>query len=180
MEKIRIKCPNCGAILEVVDNPANAGKNVTCPNCKVRNKYEAFKRVIIRGPVEDDSTQIGARKNEGIGYLMEELSRAQYPLKEGRNLVGRLTHKSLPKADVAIDTNDLGISRAHLYLDVVQGVDGHYHIYASNAKNKNETTINGVKLENGDKVGLKHGDVLKLCDTTLIYVGTPINDETEL
>ena len=180
MDTIRIKCPNCGAILEVVDNPANAGKNVTCPNCKVRNKYSAFKRVILRRPVEDDTTQICVRKEDNIGYLIEELSRVQYPLKEGRNLVGRLTKKSPTKADVAIETNDLGMSRAHLYLDVVQGVDGHYHVYASNAKNKNETTINGAKLENGDKIGLKHGDVLKLCDTTLIYVGTPINDETEL
>ena len=179
-DKIRIKCPNCGAILEAADDPANAGKSVRCPNCKVRNKFNDFKRVIIRQPSEDDSTQICACLKGDAGYLMEEISRIRYPHKEGRNLVGRKTIKTPSMADVPIETADLGMSREHMYLDVVRGVDGYYHVYASNAKNKNETTINGVKLEDGDKIGLRHGDVLKLCDTRLVYVGTPINDETEL
>jgi pSer/pThr/pTyr-binding forkhead associated (FHA) protein len=180
MERIRIKCPNCGAILEVIDNPANAGKNVTCPNCKVRNKYEDFKRVIPRIEAEDDVTQIETRIKGTIGYLLQIDTGKQYPLKEGRNLVGRRPIKNPPKADIAIETTDNGMSREHLYIDVMKGRDGYYHVYASNAKNKNATTINGATLEDGDEIGLKHGDTLMLCDTQLRYVASPIEDDTEL
>lgn len=62
MDKIRIKCPNCGAVLEAVDNPANFDKFVTCPNCKVRNKFQDFVKI-------NDDTVIAVHKKGTIGYL---------------------------------------------------------------------------------------------------------------
>ena len=183
MEKIRIKCPVCGAVLEVLDDPANAEKSVKCPNCQQRNKYKDFKRV-LPAPVpiapDQDETHIATKRNESPGYLLDKATGRVYPLREGEQLVGRKPHKTAPKADIPIETKDQGMSREHLYIEVVSGRDGRYHIYASNAKNQNPTEINGVHLVDGDQVGIRHGDVLKLCDTVLVYVGTVINDETVL
>lgn len=179
--KIRIKCPVCGAILEVVDNPANYEKNVTCPNCKQKNKFKAFKRIIpAETPAGGDETQIEFHRDTTPGYLLDKTTGRRYALNVGRQLVGRKPQKTPPKADIPIETKDPGMSREHLYLDVMKGRDGHYHIYASNAKNLNPTYINDAILKDGDKVGIKHGDILRLCDTPLQYVGNVIDDETTL
>ena len=183
MERIRIKCPVCGAVLEAFDDPANAGKNVRCPNCLQRNKFIDFKKIVpLPSPVtpENDETQIAQVKNDLVGYLMDRATYRRYPLSEGKQIVGRKPHRSHPKADIPIETTDQGMSREHLCIEVMAGRDGRYHVYVSNAKNQNPTEINGVKLEDGDKVGIKHGDVIKLCETQLVYVSTPVNDETEI
>ena len=183
MEKIRIKCPVCGAVLEALDNPANAEKNVKCPNCHQRNRFKDFKRIGFSPaqiPTANDETQIGQSQIGSAGYLLDKTTYRRYPLNEGRQIVGRKTHKTPSKADIPIETSDQGMSREHLCIEVMNGRDGRYHVYASNAKNQNPTEINGIRLEDGDKVGLRHGDVIKLCDTQLVYVGTPINDETEI
>lgn len=183
MEKIRIKCPVCGAVLEAMDDPANAEKYVKCPNCQQRNKFKDFKRIEpVSAPVpsEDDDTRIASMRRESMGYLLDKATYRRYPLREGKQLVGRKPHKTPPKADIPIETTDQGMSREHLFIEVMAGRDGRYHVYVSNAKNQNPTEINGTKLEDGDKVGIRHGDVLKLCDTLLVYMGTPINDETEI
>lgn len=180
MEKIRIKCPVCGAVLEAVDNPSNYGKNVTCPNCKSRNKFSSFKQLTSHpAPVSEISeTEIKPVSHDTTGALMDPETGRIYPLEEGRNLIGRMTRNVPSKASIPISTDNRRMSRAHLYIDVVEGTDGHYHAYASNASNQNETTINGTVLEKEDKIGLKHQDRLSLSGTELIYLGSRINDET--
>ena len=181
MEKVRIKCPVCGVILEADDDPANYGKNVTCPNCKSRNKFSSFKRLTSLSNLiaENGETEIkSVSQDHTTGSLMDPETGRLYPLEEGRNLVGRMTHNAPSKASVSISTDNRRMSRSHLYIDVVKGADGYYHAYASNASNLNETMINGVVLENDDKIGLKHQDRLSLSGTELIYMGNRVNDET--
>ncbi len=181
MEKIHIKCPVCGALLEAFDNPANYSKNVTCPNCRHKGKFTSFMPSNISSgaaKVVDDDTVVNLSRKGSVGYLLDKITGLLYPLKEGRQIIGRKTTKTPSKADIPISTTDQGMSREHLCVEVVFGNDAQYHVYASNAKNQNPTTINGKLLEDNDKVGLKHGDIVRLCETTLQYIGTPINDET--
>ena len=179
MEKVRIKCPVCGAILEADDNPANYGKNVTCPNCKTKNKFSSFPKLSsVPSHVEDICTEVHGVVNDTIGVLMDPLTGTIYPLKEGRNLVGRMTHNSPSIASVPISTENRHMSRSHLYIDVIKGADGRYHAYASNASNQNETKINGVILEDDDRLSLKNQDKLSLSGTHLVYLGSVVDDET--
>ena len=179
MEKVRIKCPVCGVILEADDNPSNYEKNVTCPNCRTKNKFSAFKRVSpVPSPVEDSSTEIRTVTTDIIGALLDPSTGRKYPLAEGRNLVGRMTHNSPSKATVPIATDNRRMSRSHLFIDIIKGADGRYHAYASNASNQNETRINGVVLEDDDRLSLKHQDILSLSGTELVYHGSRIDDET--
>ena len=46
------------------------------------------------------------------------------------------------------------------------------------ARNKNATEINGKKLKDGDMQTLRHGDVIRMNETPLTYIGTPIDDKT--
>lgn len=182
METIRIKCPFCGAILETADNPANYEKNIVCPNCKTKNKFKDFKRIAIKKAPspEDDVTQIEHKTKDAIGYLLDVNSSRRYLLKEGRNLIGRRTYKTPSPADIPVETADMGMSRRHMYIDVMKGRDGYYHAYACNAANKNETYINDKRLEDDDKIGLKHGDIITLCETRIQYVNTMVNGATQI
>ncbi len=180
MERVRIKCPVCGVILEAEDNPANYGKFVTCPNCKTRNKFSAFKTVlpVSSSPSVDPETEIRAFTDDTVGALQDPETGRKYPLKEGRNLIGRMTHNTPSQASVPISTDNRRMSRSHLFIDVIRGADGRYHAYASNALNRNETRINGILLEKDDKLSLKHQDRLSLSGTELIFLGSRVNDET--
>ena len=179
MEKVRIKCPVCGVILEADDNPSNYEKNVTCPNCKTKNKFSSYKRVSpVSSPAEDSTTVIKRVSDGTTGALMDPLTGKKYPLAEGRNLIGRMTHNSPSKASVPISTDNRRMSRSHLFIDVIKGADGRYHAYASNASNLNETIINGVVLQNEDMLSLKDQDTLSLSGTKLIFLGNRIDDET--
>ena len=69
----------------------------------------------------------------------------------------------------------------HLEIDIISlAQDGRYHVSVSNADNKNPTLVNGERLADGDVVGIKHGDILTLCETRLEFVGNPVEDRTEL
>lgn len=178
MEKIRIQCPSCGAILETFDNPANYEKNVTCPNCNNRGKFSSFKRLTNSLAKVSDTTIVKPMGKDTIGILTDVYTGKRYSLKEGRNIIGRITYKTPPLATIPIITDNRKMSRSHLIIDVIQGADGRYHSYASNSSNKNATTINGKVLEDGDKVSLRNQDVLSLAETKLIYTGSIVEDDT--
>ena len=194
MNIIRIKCPNCGAELDVYDDPANVKKSVTCPNCKVRNKFTAFKLVAPAKEVpqtppagdktqesdEQEKTQIKTKKKPAVdpGYFEDKATGMRYDIPDGASTVGRKTTKTPSKADIPVLTSDQFMSRVHMKVQANIGKDGLYHVYVSNAENKNPTLINGKELKGDDVVGVKHGDTLQLGDTMLVYKGSA-SDETD-
>lgn len=181
MEKIRIKCPYCSAVLEVDDNPAFVGKTLKCKNCGSKDKFENFKRIVPKAPAAEVETEVFRSSSpKSPGLLLNISDGHEYPLSEGVQTVGRKPKEGPAKADIAIVTSDKFMSRCHLRLEVMMGRDGFYHVYASNDGNKNPTYINGALLEDGDKVGVSHASTIRMGETTLRYVGTPTEIETEL
>lgn len=169
MEKIKIKCPFCGKILIVNDDPANAGKRLRCPACKEASIFEDFKRVVEQKVSDETEINMSHKTVSATFSLTDKLTGKSYKLHQGRNLVGRMTYKTAPKADIPICTEDMGFSREHLYVEIVRGCDGVFHCYVSNASNKNDTFINGELLSGEDKIGLENGDQIKSSSTTLIF-----------
>ena len=182
MEIIKIKCPFCGKILIVSDDPANAGKKLRCPACKEVSLFDNFKRIVQQKVSDETEVALGQKAAGEVFILKDKNSNKEYKLKEGRNLIGRMTYKSAPKATVPICTEDLGFSREHLYIEIVRGCDGLMHCYAGNASNKNDTFINGELLSGEDKVGLENGDQIKSSTTTLIFSrsSSAFDDSTQL
>ena len=169
MEKIKIKCPFCGKILIVNDDPANAGKRLRCPACKEASIFEDFKRVVEQKVSDETEINMSHKTVSATFSLTDKLTGKSYKLHQGRNLVGRMTYKTAPKADIPICTENMGFSREHLYIEIVRGCDGVFHCYVSNASNKNDTFINGELLSGEDKIGLENGDQIKSSSTTLIF-----------
>lgn len=178
---IKIKCPTCGAILSVADDSSNAGKSVRCPVCKEKHLFVEFKLIQVRAK-DSDKTQlcIDAMQNDRtqlplnsrpvtIGYLMDEIQHKKYTLSAGLNLIGRKTYQTTSTATIPIETDDLGFSRRHIYIEAVQGPDGIVRHYAYNAQNKNATTINGHPLGAQDKVILHDSDIIRSSNTILVF-----------
>ena len=196
MNIIRIKCPICGAELDVYDDPANVKKSVKCPNCNVKNPFKDFKRVVHakevpptppsgnqkpqQEPDEAEKTQIKTKKKPNVdpGFFKDEATGMRYDIPDGSSTLGRKTTKTPSKADVPISTSDNYMSRIHMKVQATIGKDGLYHVYVSNADNKNPTFINGKELKGDDVLGLKHGDNLQLGDTVLVYSSSS-SDETD-
>lgn len=176
---VRIKCPHCGAVLKIEVSPSldlTKGK-LTCPSCKVKSPLAEY-RIIADKPVEDD-TQIVSAMHDVIGHLRDEVSGKEYSLREGVQLVGRMTIGAKNKADVLIETEDRGFSRSQFYLQVIAGHDGRYHTFISEASHSNPTSLNGKQLVPDDKYGLHHHDLITASETSLRFVGTCIDDQTE-
>ena len=183
MEKIIVKCPNCGKILNIVDESlAQKGKVIKCPVCKVANPFENFKKPKPKVTEEEDKTCLGGdlgfedrtclpeyQKATNIGHLWDEATKMRYNLQVGINLIGRMTYQSAPAATVPIRTEDRGFSRRHLIIEVCKDADGVFRYYVYNSENKNPTTVNGVQLNANDKIILHNGDVIRSSSTVLIF-----------
>jgi hypothetical protein len=177
---VRIKCPQCGAVLKIEVSPSldlTKGK-LTCPSCKAKSPLADY-NVVSNIPVPDD-TQILAPLHDTIGHLIDEYSGKEYVLREGVQLVGRMSIGAKNKADVLIETDDRGFSRSQFFLRIISGPDGRYHTYISEASHSNPTSLNGRLLVPGDEFGLHHNDLITASETSLRFKGTYIDDSTEL
>jgi pSer/pThr/pTyr-binding forkhead associated (FHA) protein len=90
-----------------------------------------------------------------------------YPLEEGRNIVGRKGTTS--KATVQIATEDRYMSRQHCSITVTTLPDGTKKAVLSNYQNKNLTTVDGQEIETGDEIRLTNGDRITMGHTTVVF-----------
>lgn len=181
-EKIRIKCPGCGAVLVLKNGSASDDKMIVCPRCKSRNRLGGFTRVVPAPQpvvVENDTfiDQHTRPASAGFGTLsmrsaclVDTRTGKRYPLREGRNLIGRRTYQTAPLADVPIDTPDMGMSRAHFYVEMVRVNPSLSKVYMYNANNKNHTYVNADLVSTGDKIVLHNGDVIRSSETVLKFI----------
>lgn len=175
----RIKCPYCGAILKVnLNAPGIVNKQLKCPVCKEKSPFLKF---ILQQDKEKEETDYRDRNTERTRLKGEEVSNIrlaklkllseslEFFLKEGRNIVGRLASSS--SATIQIPTNETRrLSREHLVIDVKKIPDEGYKYVASLYKEHiNTTFINNEKLEYGDSVILRNGDVISLPDVTIVF-----------
>lgn len=176
METMKIKCPNCGAILTVRCIPNMETKSVTCIVCKMSNPFSKYSEVkeqdydpedteVKKKVCRDDGREEDTESEKEV-FLCDASTQKRYRLKEGLNLVGRKTYKSDSVADVPIETLVKGFSRSHFYVEVMlYDVDLKLKMYL--AKNKNETFVNSERIEKDERIMLQDGDVIKCCSLEL-------------
>lgn len=180
METMKIKCPNCGAILIVKKVPGMESKSVPCSVCKVTNPFVKFTEVKEQS-YDPEDTELKKKKTtkddtdeedtdfEKEALLYDTSTQKRYMLKDGLNLVGRKTYKKESVADVPIETLVKYFSRSHFYVDVLRyGVDLKLKMYL--AENKNDTFVNSERIEKGEKIILQEGDVIKCSSLELKVV----------
>ena len=162
--------------------PGIENRFVTCPVCKEKHPFKAYK--VVAGTTQEETeypgggghvsgneeTEIGKGENFTLGELrMENSGLPLYRLKVGRNIVGRKSPSS--SADFQIPSSgEKRMSREHLVVEVKKVPGKGFVHYVSLYKEKvNATMINGVRLEYGDCVVLKDGDRLTLPEATLVF-----------
>lgn len=168
---MKIKCPNCGAILIVRKTTGMESKSVPCSVCKVTIPFVKFAIVkelssdpedtelknkkVHKGNDDEEETEL-----ETEAFLYDTATQKRYRLNEGINLVGRKTYKEESVADIPIETLVKGFSRSHFYIDIVHyGTTLKPKMYL--AKSKNETYVNSERIEKDEKIILQNGDIIR-------------------
>lgn len=158
METLYIKCPKCGKVLAIHRQPGLENMNVPCPVCKNKSPFFQFEKVQPKQHVSD--TVLPENLKPTKISLVDCVSGTSYELPVGVNTVGRGHPTSA--ANVQIATKDMGMSRVHSTIEVLKTTTGNLRCIISNALNKNATCINGKKLEDGNKIFLNNGDIVKM------------------
>ena len=186
MQTKRIVCPKCKVVLDVKNSQGEAVKQITCPSCKtlleVKFQQEPMEAKTFYAPPKQAAADNGATQLAGGNYGATQLynptqkpsSTARlsfggkdYPLAEGRNIVGR--QASTSKATVQIATADRYMSRQHCVITVTTLPDGTLKAVVSNYQNKNLTTIDGQPIEAGDSIRLTDGNSITMGHTTVTF-----------
>lgn len=164
MEVKRVKCSNCGIILEVKNSKNEAVKLITCPQCKAPLRV----RFQPQQPLEVETVLPGcqpAQQRAATACLV--LADQQYVLRQGANTVGRKAQTS--QATLQLPVSDPYMSRHHLQITVSVLPNGKLKAVISNDRNKNITSINGVELPHDEAIVLSNGDRIVMGKTTVVY-----------
>lgn len=191
---IRFKCPVCGVNLASKAISIDPEKIIECPNCHEKNPFKAYKRLVPKQdpkpvPAPDSETETETEKESktsyermkenDLGYFLDRKTGMKYDLPGvGTFSMGRKPRREPPFPDIAIVTEDAGMSRLHVNVKVSRKNDGRYHVFVSNKENRNGTYINGRLLQSGMEPELMAESVLKLNETELVYKKSSSEDET--
>ena len=189
MQIKRVKCPQCNAVLDVKNSKNEEVKQITCPSCQTllqvrfapqQESIEAHTFLEIpQSPqsLDNGETQLAAGMS---GATQLNISESQththaellyggvnYPLVEGRNIVGRKGNTS--KATVQIETADRYMSRQHVAIEVTTLPNGTLKVLLSNYQNKNLTSVDGQPIETGDAIRLTDSNAITMGHSTLTF-----------
>lgn len=178
LDFVKIKCPNCGSVLQVKNQPGLDGKSITCPVCKTKSPFMEFRNINNRqtekteylgGTYSESRTQYNSGKNLVIGRLFVVSTGCIYQLKPGQNVVGRKAQAST--ADFQIPMGDKKrMSREHLIIEVTNDpVKGYVHCVKLYKEKVNPTFIGKERLEFGDCFILKKNDMIRLPDVDVRF-----------
>lgn len=182
-EIIRIGCPRCGSVLSVKKFPGIETKTVTCPVCKLKGLFTTYKQIVNNyddepteypedlakgNPLDSEKTEFKEEKSLILGELKVVATSQSFRLMPGRNVIGRKASQSA--AQIQIPCSNKRMSREHLLIEVKKEVGkGFVHYISLNKEHVNDTFVNSAKLEYGDKIVLKHGDIIRLPDVEVRF-----------
>lgn len=126
----------------------------------------------------DKGTDYRRPINRRPGVLVQRQTNMRYPLRMGRNIIGRQSQSS--QSTIQLNTGmSRRLSRQHLAIEVTMDQMGNViHLCSLCKPNCNDTFINGAQIQFRDKVILRHGMVIRLPDAELQFI-IEDNDRTE-
>lgn len=172
-EILKIGCPVCGSVLSVKNQPGIESKSVTCPICKNKSPFSAFKRIVNKEEKTEypdkektsysEETQVNGGPNYTLGKLLVPSLHLSFQLKPGKNIIGRKASASSATCQIPCETKRL--SREHLVIEIkkIPG-KGFVHCASLYKEKVNATFIGQNKLEFGDCIVLNHRDIIRLPD----------------
>lgn len=191
MEIMKIKCPNCSAIMTVKVHTGMENIMMKCPVCQEKAPFSSYKK---ETKDKDDSTEYASDNTtipmtelgDDIKFIIGELTILDshldpFKLKPGRNIIGRKANSSKADIQIPLKDNQLHISREHLIIDVKR-VDkiGYIHNISLYKDKVNDTFINDEKICYLDSLRLTHGDIIKLPDNVNLMFIIPDKEGTTI
>lgn len=186
---IRVKCGNtsCSAMLRLnTDNIQSSVISVTCPKCTTKNKVSIpkkmpQKKITPKPQISSDATMIlddssfdSNLNTDAMGWLVvhtENMEAKTFPLKIGKNLIGRLTDETENVLDVKL-SGDSYISRYHCVMEVVENRGKiKYVLYEFKKKpSMNGTFLNNEnhRLKPTDEFYIKDGETIQIGRTKVV------------
>ena len=170
---MQIKCTRCGKLIGIADEKLPKDKEkamVKCPGCQQVLSF-AIPRNLHSEMPSADRTVITSSKERLKSFkprLCDPLGKTEFPLKTGKNILGRDADISFP--------GDRYISRKHCLIEVIERSgemlciltdDG--SIGDSGEPSTNGTFHNETRLSRYDKIYLDHDDKIKLGHTEFIF-----------
>lgn len=187
-QTIKIKCPSCGAILNIKEQAGLEKASVTCPICKEKALFTDYAKVIERDSEatelphgfkskseSEDATLYGNAIQNAKGCLIEK-SGKRWALHAGVNTVGRKLQSGVQQVDIPITDYHAGtseerkMSRSHAKIEVVRLANGGCKYLLYNWQNKNYTYISGEPINSADKIVLHNGMVIKFANIDVTFI----------
>lgn len=182
---IQIKCPHCGAVLKVKQQPGLEKASITCPVCKKKSPFTDFGTVINKDSEETElpggakqkqnngapTTLYNPLANTSIGCLVEK-SGKRWALHLGVNTVGRKLQADPQQVEVPVSdyTGERKMSRNHAKIEVIRLPNGSAKHVLYNWQNKNRTYVGGEPIETGDRIVLNDGMAIKFANIDVRFV----------
>ena len=194
---IKVKCPACGKVLILPDNPGIETKTFTCPVCKEKHVVGNCKRVVDQhtpkapageetqyGPSfsrtngGEETQYVGSNKNSGGEetriFIAQQPKVGALIDNFGRAYQLKIGINTIGRkansstASLQIDTPDRSMSRSHAIVEVRNAGGQVVHILKNDA-NKNPSYLNGTILGPSDQLVLNNGNRIKLGNTELTF-----------
>lgn len=183
IDVVKIKCPVCGSVLQIKNQPDLDKKSVTCPTCKQKSRIADCMRMASTNN-SDDATQYNAGRDMGsedttlgtapvvpLGKLVNSQNGCVHQLRLGKNTIGRSVSSPLPTVTIPVDeiqTHNT-MSREHAIIEVTRLSNGSYRHFLYNWKNKNGTFVNEMRLTEGERLVLNDGQTIRLGEVVLRF-----------
>lgn len=169
MEIKRVKCPQCGSILQVKNSAGESVKNVKCPICQnqLQVLFPDLSGKTIYGGVPDDGHTVLPTKQNLEKSCVLLVDGIEYELLLGRNTVGRKADSSM--ASLQFVTSDMYMSRHHSVINVRRIADGSLRVSILNYQNKNKTYVDKNPLEEGEEIVLHDGSIILMGKTQVRF-----------
>lgn len=162
----KIKCPNCGGVIEIKNVNDEKILLITCPNTACNAK--------IRLTFDTGETVLAMPKSrETVGVI--RCQRVNYSLNIGKTTIGRKTSSPQSPVDMAIPTDDKTMSRVHAEIEVLKLKNGRIKVVLSDIRDQEKSKKKPILLEdeplsNIDRVVLCNGDRFTLGNTSFQYI----------
>jgi DNA-directed RNA polymerase subunit RPC12/RpoP len=171
---MRIRCgnPACGSEFNVGNNTIEqVGNQVACPKCGAQNRVPKPPPKGGHG-ISDAPNPIAQTNQVEYGWIVvhdEMMPQRVYPLRNGKNVIGRNCDTTPTEVTLRIDTEDKYMSRKHCIIEVIEEKNRVDYVL-SDSMSINGTYRNGKteRLLTNDEIYLKDSDCIQIGRTKVI------------
>lgn len=181
MNIVTVKCPQCQNSVSIKNFEGLDSLKIKCPHCATPFTIRFRKRPIkmddkpapaqpepkTKPTMAEDKTETRFDTLPSSGKPVLICNGEKFPLKEGRNTVGRKSPTS--NATLQLPIQDQYMSRVNAIIEVNRIFQDRSYVTISSCNEHNLASVNGHDVQIGDRMVLQPSYVIRLGHTNLSY-----------